>query len=125
MSPDSGVKTAGSAPAPPEYLAAWPDGEWSSYVLDHGNPDEDLRVVDDPEALLYERLWLRPPRLSSMHPEERPEGCEDALARAKDGRFSPIYVWEECGWMATGAVAYYGVRYKPRAEAKTVSEMTT
>lgn len=104
-------------PPPPPFLNAWDDGDWSYYVRDDGgSPEETVRAVDDPAELLWERRWLRPVAVSSLDPDERPEGCDTALTRDRKGRFQSVFAWEECGETIPSAVAYYGVRYKPADE---------
>lgn len=107
-----------AAADPPAYMDAFDTSEWMTYVRVRSTPEQDVWAVDDPVVLEWAEVWMRPIPLSSVDPEERPEGFTDALGRGTDGRFKPVFMWEECRQSSSGAVAYLGVRYKPREERR-------
>jgi hypothetical protein len=98
-------------PEPPDYLAA-SDGDWTYYVLDTGDLEGSFAPIGEVSEFTYERVWLRPVALSSIERDDRPEGWwdEPAGTRTADGKFAPVWVWEECPEQP-GAIAYYGARY--------------
>lgn len=94
-------------PKPPDYMRAF-DGEWSYYV--HGHDRDDLYVIDDPELLVSEALWMRPVASSAVDESERPDDYE-TITRGPDGRFASTYLWFECREGDFGAEPFMGVRY--------------
>lgn len=94
----------------PSYLLADDPDPWAYYIPGH-DPAE-LWAIDDPEELEYERLWMKPERVSSVDLEERGDGWE-SLTRDRQGRFQPAYCWTECRETHPHARPFMGARYRP------------
>lgn len=105
-----------SHPRPPAWMRALDGSEWAYYV--HGHDEGELAVVDDPAALTFERLWMRPIRASQATDYGLSYDGETEPERGPDGRFQPRWLWLECDANAVGAEPYMGTHY---ADARTTT----
>lgn len=95
----------------PSLLHAFDYADWSYYVAGH---DEDaLLQVDEPEALGWERVWMRPVKAS--HLDEF--GCPDDQETVTRGRFA----WTECHENDASARPFLAVKYLPIGVASSHS----
>lgn len=88
--------------AQPHLLTAFSDGEWAWYVS--GHDEGELLVVDEPDELEWEKLWMRRVDGSSVVDE----GVIVDDAELLDGP-----CWIECAESAPGAEPWMGVKYAP------------
>lgn len=100
------------SPTPGLLLHADGDNDWAYYVEGH-DPDE-LHQVDDLDALLWERVWMRPIKASQCgygvvdwDPNDR------VLRNPATGRFEPRWYWIECPENDPQARPFIAARYKP------------
>lgn len=93
--------------ARPDWLEGFPDCDWRYFVPDEGNGFEDaVGPLGEPDEFIYERLWMRPVRASSLDYYDGPTEI-----RAPNGRFEAVTCWIECAESHPDAEPWFGVRY--------------
>lgn len=99
---------------PPDYMHAFDGGDWSWYV--HGHDREECWMLDDPELLRTEALFMRPIRASQAGDYGfYADDGETVTRNPETGRFEPVWCWIECGAEHRDAEPFLGVSYKPDA----------
>lgn len=97
----------------PDFLRAFDGSDWSYYV--RGHVEDDLHIVDDPEALEWEKLWMK--EIPASHAEDyvlSDDDPDDLIQRdPATGRFRSRTCWIECAESAVGAEPWMGVKYAP------------
>ena len=89
------------------------DGADFTYYVESHNPEE-LWQIDDPAALEFALIWMRPIRSSACYDEGFGCDCDprEFVLRGKDGRFKPRYCRIECKSDHPDAEPWMGARYK-------------
>lgn len=104
-----------SAASGPRPILSAIDSEWTWYVQSHD--EGELLGVDEPAALVWEKLWMREIRASQAEDYGLSDDDPDdhVFRNRTTGRFEARTFWIECPEGANDAVPWMGVKYAPGA----------
>ena len=99
------TKSEYELPDPPAYLA----DAWESVWYVSGHERDNAWVIDDPEVLDIEDIYMR--HVPPPPPGERGDHEEVMLTRDERGRFKTVWWWEVCEKAHPDAQPFMAVKY--------------